>query len=85
MSRVPLRAREIEQALQACMHPVQVRCVREEDGTLTVHLELSGQQLVVIGVKKDDLYDEASVHILGQALLAEVRAVFSMNSPGLNR
>lgn len=43
MSRVPLRAREIEQALQACMHPVQVRCVREEDGTLTVHLELSGQ------------------------------------------
>lgn len=66
------------------MCPVEARCVREDDGTLTVHLGLAGQQLVVVGVKKDNLYDVESVHILGQALLDEVRAVFSMNSPGLN-
>lgn len=80
MNRVPLRMREIEQALKACMQPVEARCARGDDGSLTIHLQLQGQQLVVVGVKKDDLYDVQSVHMLGKALLDEVRAVFSMNN-----
>lgn len=80
MSRLPLRAREIEQALNECMQPVNARCAREDDGSLTIHLQLQGQQLVVVGVKKDDLYDVQSVYMLGQALLDEVRAVFSMSN-----
>lgn len=67
-------ANDIEQLVHDRIHS-RCRCVVEPNGTLDIQLQAGDRSLTVVGIDRQELCDEQSVHRLADLLLEEMQVL----------